>query len=141
MVAQWCGDRTIVAPELAAAAAFGPYHLILDSVGGAALGAALAMLRSDGTCVTFGVSESPTASFESGTFFRAGGTRLYGLVLFPELRKVEPASEGLAILAAMVAGGTLKPRIEIEADWSEIGSVAGQLLDRSFMGKAVLHVT
>ena len=69
MVAQWCGDRTIVAPELAAAAAFGPYHLILDSVGGAALGAALAMLRSDGTCVTFGVSESPTASFDSGTFF------------------------------------------------------------------------
>ena len=61
--------------------------------------------------------------------------------LLPELKKVEPASEGLAILAAMIAGGTLKPRIEIEANWTEIGAVARQLLYRSFMGKAVLHLS
>jgi NADPH2:quinone reductase len=100
----------------------------------------LGMLRPDGTCVTFGVSEASTATFDSGAFFRSGGSRLYGLVLFPELRKVEPASQGLAILAAMIASGRLKPRIEIEANWSEIGSVARQLLDRGFMGKAVLHL-
>ena len=141
MVAEWCGERTIVAPDLGAAATFGPYHLILDSVGGSALGAALAMLRPDGTCVTFGVSEAAQATFDSGAFFRSGGSRLYGLVLFPELKKVEPASEGLAILAGMIAGGTLKPRIEIEANWTEIGAVARQLLDRNFMGKAVLHLT
>jgi NADPH:quinone reductase len=140
MVAEWCGDRTIVAPGLTAAAPFGPFHLILDSVGGSALGAALGMLRGDGTCVTFGVSEAPTATFDSGAFFRSGGSRLYGLVLFPELKKVEPASEGLALLAGMIAGGTLRPRIEIEAPWTEIGAVARQLLDRSFMGKAVLHL-
>ena len=140
MVAQWCGERTIVAPDLSAAAASGPYHLILDSVGASALGAALGMLRPDGTCVTFGVSEGAQATFDSGAFFRSGGSRLYGLVLFPELRKVEPASEGLAILAAMIAAGTLKPVIEIEAPWTEIGAVARQLLDRSFMGKAVLRV-
>jgi NADPH:quinone reductase len=140
MVAEWCGDNTIVAPDLSAAAAHGPYHLILDSVGGSALGAALAMLRPDGTCVTFGVSEAPTATFDSGAFFRAGGSRLYGLVLFPELRKSEPASEGLAILAGMVARGTLKPRIEVEANWTDIGAIAQQLLDRGFMGKAVLHL-
>jgi NADPH:quinone reductase len=140
MVAEWCGDNTIVAPDLSAAAAHGPYHLILDSVGGSALGAALAMLRPDGTCVTFGVSEAPTATFDSGAFFRAGGSRLYGLVLFPELRKSEPASEGLAILAGMVARGALKPRIEVEANWTDIGAIARQLLDRGFMGKAVLHL-
>lgn len=141
MVAEWCGDRTIVGPDLSAAAAFGPYHLILDSIGGSALGAALGMLRPGGTCVTFGVSEAPKATFDSGAFFRAGGSRLYGLILFHELRTVEPASDGLAILAAMIAAGTLKPRIEIEAPWTEIGAVARQLLDRSFMGKAVLHLT
>jgi NADPH:quinone reductase len=141
MVSAWCGDRVIVAPELSAAAAFGPYHLILDSVGGSALGAAMGMLLPAGTCVTFGVSEGPTATFDSGAFFRSGGSRLYGLVLFPELRKVEPASEGLAILAGMIARGALQPRIEIESDWTEIGAVARQLLDRSFIGKAVLHVT
>src|SRR5438477_11948144 len=32
MVAEWCGERTIVAPDLSAAAPFGPFHLILDSV-------------------------------------------------------------------------------------------------------------
>jgi NADPH2:quinone reductase len=141
MVAEWCGEHTIVASELSAAAAFGPYDLILDSVGGSALGAALGMLRPGGTCVTFGVSEGPRATFDSGTLFRSGGTRLYGLILFHELRKVEPASEGLAILAGMIARGTLKPRIEIEANWTEIGAVARQLLDRGFMGKAVLHVS
>jgi NADPH:quinone reductase len=40
----------------------------------------------------------------------------------------------------MIARGTLKPRIEIESDWTEIGAVARQLLDRSFVGKAVLHI-
>jgi NADPH:quinone reductase len=140
MVAEWCGERTILAPDLSAAAPFGPFHLILDSVGGSVLGAALAMLRPDGTCVTFGVSEAAKVTFDSGAFFRAGGTRLYGLYLFTELKKVEPASEGLAILADMIARGTLRPRIEIEASWTEIGVVARQLLDRSFMGKAVLHL-
>jgi NADPH:quinone reductase-like Zn-dependent oxidoreductase len=140
LVAEWCGERTIVAPDLSAAAPFGPFHLIVDSVGGSALGAALGMLRGDGTCVTFGASESATATFDSGAFFRSGGSRLYGLVLFPELKKGEPASEGLAILAGMIARGTLRPHIEIEASWTEIGAVARQLLDRSFMGKAVLHL-
>jgi NADPH:quinone reductase len=140
MVAEWCGERTIVGPDLSAAASIGPFHLILDSVGGSALGAALNMLRPDGTCVTFGVSEAAKATFDSGAFFRGGGTRLYGLILFHELRWAEPASEGLAILAGMIERGTLRPRIEIEAKWTEIGAVARQLLDRSYMGKAVLYL-
>ncbi|HXT79012.1 MAG TPA: zinc-binding dehydrogenase [Acetobacteraceae bacterium] len=140
MVAAWCGERTIVAPALSAAAPHGPFDLILDSVGGSTLAAALTMLRPDGTCVTFGVSEGQQSTFESGTFFRTGGARLYGLILFYELRRVEPASEGLAVLGSLVASGVLKPQVEIEAPWTEIGAVARQLLDRSFMGKAVLHV-
>lgn len=141
MVREWCGDRTIVAPDLSAVAAHGPFHLILDSLGGSALATALSMLHSGGTCVTFGVSEAPVSTFESGAFFRVGGTRLYGLMLFHELQHVESASEGLAMLAGLVANGTLRPRIEIEAPWTEIGSVARRLLERNFMGKAVLHVT
>src|SRR5207253_5997671 len=46
-VAEWCGERVIVGRELAAAKPHGPFWLILDSVGGTALGAALAMLRSE----------------------------------------------------------------------------------------------
>jgi NADPH:quinone reductase len=44
------------------------------------------MLQCNGTCVHFGVSESPTTTFESGAFFRQGGVTLYGLILFHELR-------------------------------------------------------
>jgi hypothetical protein len=34
----------------------------------------------------------------------------------------------------------LKPTVGIEAPWTEIATVARQLVDRSFKGKAVLHL-
>src|SRR5580698_2427935 len=43
-VAAWCGGRAVVGRELGAAQGQGPYWLILDSVGGSALQAALGML-------------------------------------------------------------------------------------------------
>ena len=141
MVADWCGDRVIIAPDLRAAASSGPYHLILDSVGGSALSAALTMLQPCGTCVTFGISEAPTTTFESGAFFRQGGVKLYGLILFHELRTVEPAGAGLAVLAREVARARLRPHIEIEAPWTDIAAIARRLIAREFVGKAVLHVS
>jgi NADPH:quinone reductase len=139
-VADWCGGRVVVGPELAAAKPFGPFWLILDSVGGVALGAALGMLQPNGTCVTFGVSETSTATIESREFFATGGTRLYGLTLFHELMSVERASVGLALLAELIAAGKLRPEIAVEAHWQEIGAVARRLLERDFIGKAVLHI-
>ena len=139
-VADSCTGGVIVGPTIEAARPSGPYHLILDSVGGATLGAALTMLRAGGTCVTFGVSEGPTSTFESGNFFRQGGARLYGLFLFDELRRGEPASDGLALLSQLVAQAALKPLVEVEAPWTEIGSMAQKLMERKFSGKAVLHV-
>jgi NADPH:quinone reductase len=99
------------------------------------------MLQPNGTCVTFGVSEAPTTTFESGAFFRQGGVRLYGLILFHELRTVEPAGAGLVLLAAEIARGRLRPHIEIEAPWTDIAVIARRLIAREFVGKAVLHVT
>jgi NADPH:quinone reductase len=140
-IAEWCGERIVLGADLKAAAAHGPFHLIVDSVGGSALAAGLTMLAPGGTCVTFGVSESASATIASGEFFRIGGARLYGLILFHELRRVEPAAEGLALLAGLVAGRRLRPHIAVEAPWTEIGPVARQLLARSFAGKAVLHLS
>ena len=139
-VAEWCGERVVLGADLKAAAPHGPFHLILDSLGGSALAAALTMLAPGGTCVTFGVSESATSTIASGEFFRIGGVKLYGLILFHELRRVEPAADGLSLLAGLVAGRVLRPHISVEASWTEIGRVARQLLDRSFAGKAVLHL-
>jgi NADPH2:quinone reductase len=140
MIAEWCGDRVVVAADLRAAASSGPYHLILDSIGGSALSAALTMLQPNGTCVHFGVSEAPTTSFESGAFFRQGGVKLYGLILFHELRQVEPPGPGLAVLTREVAQRRLRPHIEIEAPWTDIAGIARRLIAREFAGKAVLHV-
>jgi NADPH2:quinone reductase len=140
LIAEWCEDRIVVSPDLRAAASSGPYHLILDSIGGSALAAALTMLQPNGTCVHFGVSEAPKTTFESGAFFRQGGVKLYGLILFHELRRVEPAGAGLALLAREVARGRLRPHIEIEARWTAIAGIARRLLAREFVGKAVLHI-
>jgi NADPH:quinone reductase-like Zn-dependent oxidoreductase len=41
----------------------------------------------------------------------------------------------------MVADGRLKPRIEVEAPWTELGEVAARLLERGYTGKAVLRVS
>ena len=139
-VAEWCGERVVLGADLKAATPHGPFHLILDSVGGSALAAALTMLAPGGTCVTFGVSESATSTIASGEFFRIGGVKLYGLILFHELRRVEPAADGLSLLAGLVAERVLRPHISVEASWTEIGPVARQLLDRGFAGKAVLHL-
>ena len=141
LVAGWCGGRAVVGPGLDAAARHGPFHLILDSVGGSALAAALKMLQPDGICVHFGISEAAESTIASRDFFQAGGARLYGLTLFHELRRVEPASDGLAILAGLIAEGRLKPLVAVEAPWSEVGAVARRLIDREFAGKAVLHLS
>src|SRR5437899_3200375 len=110
-----CGERIVLGADLKAAAPHGPFHLILDSVGGAALAAALTMLAPGGTCATFGVSESRTSTIASRDFFGTGGVKLYGLILFHELRRVEPAADGLALLAGLVAGRVLRPHIAVEA--------------------------
>jgi NADPH2:quinone reductase len=140
-VAEWCGGRVVLGRDLAAAKPHGPFWLILDSLGGAALGAALGLLQPGGTCVTFGVSEAAETRFASRDFFATGGVRLYGLTLFHELMSVERAGIGLALLADLIAAKTLRPQIALEASWSEIGTLARRLIDRGFAGKAVLHVT
>jgi len=133
------GADAVVIGEPAAAAAHGPYHLILESVGGDTLGAVLGMLASDGTCVTLGISESETVTFDARRFRAAGSVSLYGFTLSHELRR-DPASSGLARLAGLVAQGRLRPQIDVQAPWTEIASVAQQLIDRRYAGKAVLHV-
>jgi NADPH:quinone reductase len=140
-VAEWCSGGVEVGRELAVAKPRGPFWLILDSLGGAALGAALGMLQPGGTCVTFGVSEAAGTAFESRDFFGTGGVRLYGLTLFHELMSVERAGIGLALLADLIAAKKLRPQVAVEVGWEEIGTVARRLIDREFTGKAVLHIS
>src|SRR6202158_6047731 len=117
-VAEWCGERVVLGRELAAAKPHGPFWLVLDSLRGGALGAALGMLQPGGTCVTFGVSEAAQTAFERRNFFGTGGVRLYGLTLFHELMSVERAGIGLALLTDLIAANKLRPEIAVEAAWN-----------------------
>jgi NADPH:quinone reductase len=138
--AREAGAHEVVAVEdCLPAEPFGPYNTILESVGGASLATALPLLAPDGVCVLFGRSGSAEATINAAQFFLNGGSTLYGFIIFHELKR-RPASEGLARLARLVAEGELRPRIEVEAPWTEIASVMQALLDRRFSGKAVLHL-
>src|SRR5215210_5621387 len=139
-IVQEAGAHEVVVDESGAAAGeHGPYHLILEYVGGEVIGDALSMLAPGGTCVSFGTSASPEVQFDARTLYLTGGARLYGFILFHEVL-AKPASGGLDRLVRMVADGRLRPRIEVEAPWTEVGEVAGRLIERSYTGKAVIRI-
>ena len=132
-------DQVAVGEDLSAAREFGPYDLVIDSVGGGTLTAALTLLAEGGVCVSLGTTAGAQVTFDASRFYLTGRAVLYGFILFDELG-VEPASAGLARLSRLIAAGKLNPRISLEAPWTQIADVARQLLDRRYLGKAVLHV-
>ncbi len=132
--------EVVVGEDLEAARPFGPYALILDSVGGTVLSQALGLVEEGTRVVLFGTSSGAQVSFDAGHFFGVGMASLYGMILFDELKTVEAASVGLERLAGLIAQDRLKARISVEAVWTEADSVARSLLARSYPGKAVLHI-
>lgn len=129
--------EVVVGEDIAPAAKFGPFDLILESVGGRSLAAALKMIAPGGMCVLYGVSEASEVTFDAATFMRTGGASLYGFILF-HLLPYKPASQGLARLVKMVAENRLHPQIELEAPFDRIAEVAKKFYDRGVAGKAVL---
>jgi NADPH2:quinone reductase len=119
--------------------ATGSYDLILESVGGSVLGAAVSRLAPGGECVLFGASENALSTID-GSAFRVGGTSLYGLNMNYEMM-LSPPRPALRALAEMIARGELDPVIEVEAPWTDIARVAADLIDRRFNGKAALIVS
>ena len=77
---------------------FGPYRLVLESVGGKVLADAMSMLAPGGVCVTFGSSGDPETTFDVRSFYLAGAATLYGFIIFHEVR-AHPASDGLSRLS------------------------------------------
>lgn len=132
-------DEVVVGEDLSSAHAYGPYHLIVESLGGAALGTVLPMLALRGTCVSIGWSASPQVELDLRQFLATGGGTLYGLRMYSELIG-RPSSEDLDLLARMVAAQQLRIPIEAEGSWHNIGDIAAGLMDRKFTGKAVLHL-
>jgi NADPH:quinone reductase-like Zn-dependent oxidoreductase len=129
----------VVDENIAAAAAFGLYHLIIDQLGGRTLAEAMTQLAPGGICVSIGGIAGSEVPLDRARVRQVPGASLDFFNLWFEFRR-EPASLGLQRLVRLVSTGKLLPPLGMEADWHEIGKVAQALIDRQFPGKAVLHI-
>ena len=68
IIAQSCGEQVVLGADLKSAAAHAPFHLILDSVGGSALAAALSMLAPTATASISGSPRPPPRRSTAGPF-------------------------------------------------------------------------
>ncbi|WP_233275784.1 zinc-binding dehydrogenase [Salibacterium aidingense] len=118
---------------------YGPYHLIIDSLGGDTLPTLLTQLIAGGVIVSVGYTTSPIATFDLSKLAYVGGVNLYGFFLGEEIYRFPP-NENLEVLGDLVANGQLEPHIAVEAPWEKIETIAQKLIDRQFSGKAVLLI-
>ena len=64
---------------------------------------------------------------------------MMGFYLYSQAEK-SPPSEGLSRLLQLVSEQKITCIIEKEASWDDVGIIAEELLNRTFNGKAVLHI-
>jgi NADPH2:quinone reductase len=132
-------DHVAVGEDATAAAAHGPFDLVLDGQGGAYLATALNLLARDGKVVFFGTSASHDVHLDPRDFYLRGGGTLYGLALSHELSKRGPADD-LARLMRLLRDGRLKLRVDAEGGWHEAGALVQQQLERAHVGKIVMRI-
>lgn len=129
-------DDVVVGPT-AEVRSRAPFDVILESLGGESLGAAIGAVAPDGVVVTFGQTIAPTASFESAKFYATGGATIYGFYLFHEWRR-EPIAADLERLAALVEQKALETSIDARYRADEIETAVAALRERRVTGKVVV---
>lgn len=117
----------------------GLYDLMLESVGGASLTAAVNRVAPHGTVVVFGNSSNEPTPVSLYDFFGHEGARLQTFFSYRAGMR-ESIGEDLAALVSLVARGLLKPRIGFEQDWRQLPQAIAGLRERRFHGKAILRV-
>jgi NADPH:quinone reductase-like Zn-dependent oxidoreductase len=122
-------------------AANGAYDLILESVGGNSLAAAIDRVARDGVIVTIGNSSEQDTTFNARTLYGKGAARIYGLLIFEEMESRRVGAAELERLLDFVAEGRLRAPVELRRSWQELPLVLDELESRQYSGKAVLRVT
>ena len=138
-------ERAAGLRELGAAAvitdiqeADGLFDLILESVGGSSLAAAVRLVAPEGTIVVFGNTSGEDTTINFQSFVGHQGARL---TPFFSYLSGSPASFGidLASLVSLIEEGKLKPQIGLEESWHKLGQTLAALRDRRVNWKAVFH--
>jgi NADPH2:quinone reductase len=116
----------------------GTFDLILESVGGASLSAAMKLVGADGALVFFGNSSQQPSTISFADF---GGHPRARLLPF-HVYETGPGTFGadLALMSALIADGRLQPQIGYRGSWRRLDAALAGLRDRRFGGKAILTV-
>ena len=117
-----------------------PFDLILESVGGSSLAAALTRVSPDGTVVSFGNSSNEPTSFDARAFYRRGRPTMRGYFVTHELLAGRIGSLRLDELVGLVTSGRLRSEVDLVVPWTEAPSAIAALLERRVRGKAVLTI-
>jgi len=116
----------------------GPFELVLESVGGAALQAALDRVTPGGTVILFGNSSREPAALDFAAF--GGGHEEATIRTYFSARHEAEAGRVLQRLLHLVSDGRLQVEIGARESWDRLNDVLDALRERRFTGKAVLTV-
>lgn len=112
----------------------GPFHLVLDGIGGPATTAAARRTAAGGTIVMY---SGQRAELGLADFYFAGAFNAK-VIAFVSTEPEHTKGEDLAILTALVADGRLRPTLGRVDDWTRTADAFAALAAREFRGKAVL---
>ena len=116
----------------------GRFALILESAGGPSLTAAIERIEPRGTVVVYGNSSQQATEIDFRLFGEHQNARIQAFHYFtcePE----ERFGSDLALLAGLVADGSLRPQI-VEHDWRDLANTGPLLRERRIAGKAVFSI-
>jgi NADPH:quinone reductase len=115
----------------------GLFELVLESVGGASLEAALAAVAPAGTVILFGNSSREPAALD---FSALHGHEEATIRSYFSARHEAEAGRVLRRLLDLVAAGRLQVEVGARESWDRLNDVLDALAERRFAGKAVLTV-
>ncbi|MBY8879664.1 zinc-binding dehydrogenase [Actinacidiphila acidipaludis] len=118
--------------------ATGPYDVVLESVGGGSLPAALARLAPGGLLVWFGQAGRTPVTLDFFDFF--AGPVQARIAHFDYTVSDRTYGQDLGTLVRLVTGGRLHPEIGTVRDWAHTAEVIADLRDRRIRGNAVLTI-
>src|SRR5207248_10616278 len=116
----------------------GRFGLILESAGGASLTAAVERIEARGTVVVYGNSSGEPTALNFRDFAEHQNVRIQASHYFTS-EPEERFGPDLALLAGLIADGSLKPRIA-EHGRRELARIGPLLRDRQNSGKGILHI-
>jgi NADPH:quinone reductase-like Zn-dependent oxidoreductase len=116
----------------------GRFALILESAGGASLTTAVERVDHRGTVVVFGNSSGEPMELNFRDFAEHQNARIQAFHYFTS-EPEERFGPDLALLASLVADGSLQPRVA-RYGWRELPRIGPLLRERQVPGKAVFHI-